>query len=386
MNSEQFVLNDFTEEFLGNCLTGLFALWPHSGLRACLQLPGLLLGSPVVRKSRVRVEGVTPTLFTYRPWLGHPDIPSNPSRAPEESMQIACFPHPWWKSSALWTPCEQRDASVHVVATLFIQGLQCLHQAEPSRARLGHFRMCLKPLLLPCSCSAWVTLLRHRLWFSGWAGAWDAACLTCSQVMLIWGCVGTGPLTWPLFMRCLSSCWGSDHRSAPCVSTKIQIPEDVRPWAMHPDASWCSRGEAGFSGLWWAFWAPPSVARTEVVAAGEPGRFTALGWHQGRGLDSQPLGIGGQNLSPRFQRALQDENSWLKGRCQSPERGSKEKADVTKFSPLPPGCKGFQQIVELSLQYHRWVKCPCLLAHFPGVPEMLMCSQPLATQQPGDFF
>lgn len=54
---------------------------------------------------------------------------------------------------------------------------------------------------------------------------------------------------------------------------------------------------------------PLPWARREVVAVGESGRFTALGWHQGRGLDSQPLGIGGQNLSPRFQGALQEKNS-----------------------------------------------------------------------------
>lgn len=82
---------------------------------------------------------------------------------------------------------------------------------------------------------------------------------------------------YPLATHCLSPCWGSDHRGASCISSKVQMPKDLGPWAVCPDI------------VCWLQWALARIlslhpwAGRVVVAGGELGHLIVQGWLQGQG-------------------------------------------------------------------------------------------------------
>lgn len=130
-------VHDFIEEFLNHCLAGFFPQWPHLGCK-CLSAVSTVCFWWAVLFTREQSEWERPpqpSSHTAPDW-GTLISRSNPRRALEVSKGMARFPHSWWKYSGLWTLYEQGHYSVDSMATLFIWGLQCFHQAELSRSRL----------------------------------------------------------------------------------------------------------------------------------------------------------------------------------------------------------------------------------------------------------
>ena len=90
----------------------------------------------------------------------------------------------------------------------------------------------------------------------------------------------------------------------------------------------------------------PSIFSSIRVFSNESALHTRWPKYWSFSFSSQPLGLEARIEQSGLHGALQDKNSLfylhcLKGSHPSPQRGSKEEADVTVF-PLPPGCRVFQ--------------------------------------------